>query len=73
MCGGLAADPEAVPLLIGMGVTDLSVPGAAVAETKALVRALDLSKCRAVAAQALTAPDGDAVRALVHSLSEQGQ
>jgi len=73
VCGGLAADPEAVPLLIGMGVTELSVPGAAVAETKALVRALDLSKCRAVAAQALTAPDGDAVRALVHSLSEQGQ
>ena len=73
VCGGLAADPEAVPLLIGMGVTELSVPVAAVAETKALVRTLDLSRCRAVAAQALIAPDADAVRALVHSLSEQGQ
>lgn len=73
VCGGLAADPEAVPLLIGMGVTELSVPGAAVAETKALVRTLDLARCRAVAAQALTAPDADAVRALVSSLSEQGQ
>jgi phosphocarrier protein FPr/phosphocarrier protein len=73
VCGGLAADPEAVPLLIGMGVTELSVPGAAVAETKALVRTLDLSKCRAVAAQALAAPDAQAVRALVDTLSEQGQ
>jgi phosphocarrier protein FPr/phosphocarrier protein len=73
VCGGLAADPEAIPLLIGMGVTELSVPGAAVAETKALVRTLDLARCRAVAAQALTAPDADAVRALVHSLSEQSQ
>ncbi|WP_066807539.1 phosphoenolpyruvate--protein phosphotransferase [Sphingomonas asaccharolytica] len=73
VCGGLAADPEAVPLLIGMGVTELSVPGAAVAETKALVRMLDLARCRTVAAQALSAPDGDAVRALVSSLSEQGQ
>jgi phosphoenolpyruvate-protein phosphotransferase len=73
VCGGLAADAEAVPLLIGMGVSELSVPGAAVAETKALVRTLDLAKCRAVAAQALTAPDADAVRALVSSLSEQGQ
>jgi phosphocarrier protein FPr/phosphocarrier protein len=72
VCGGLAADPEAVPLLIGMGVTELSVPGAAVAETKALVRTLDLARCRAVAAQALTAPDAAAVRALVSSLSEQG-
>jgi phosphocarrier protein FPr/phosphocarrier protein len=73
VCGGLAADPEAVPLLIGMGVTELSVPGASVAETKALVRTLDLSRCRAIAAQALMAPDADAVRALVSSLSEQGQ
>lgn len=73
VCGGLAADPEAVPLLIGMGVTELSVPGAAVAETKALVRALDLARCRAVAAQALAATDAAAVRALVSSLSEQGQ
>jgi len=73
VCGGLAADPEAVPLLIGMGVTELSVPGAAVAETKALVRTLDLARCRTIAAQALTAPDAAAVRALVSSLSEQGQ
>jgi phosphocarrier protein FPr/phosphocarrier protein len=73
VCGGLAADPEAVPLLIGLGVTELSVPGAAVAETKALVRTLDLAQCRAIAAQALTAPDAAAVRALVSSLSEQGQ
>lgn len=73
VCGGLAADPEAVPLLIGLGVTELSVPGAAVAETKALVRTLDLARCRTIAAQALTAPDADAVRALVSSLSEQGQ
>jgi phosphocarrier protein FPr/phosphocarrier protein len=73
VCGGLAADPEAVPLLIGMGVTELSVPGAAVAETKALVRTLDLAACRAAAAQALAAPDAAAVRALVSSLSEQGQ
>ncbi|MGN6817185.1 MAG: phosphoenolpyruvate--protein phosphotransferase [Sphingomonas sp.] len=73
VCGGLAAQPEAIPLLIGLGVSELSVPGAAVAETKALVRTLDFSRCRAVAAQALSAPDADAVRALVRSLSEQGQ
>ncbi len=69
VCGGLAADPDAVPLLIGLGVTELSVPGAAVAETKALVRTLDLAQCRALAARALVAPDAQSVRAL----SEQGQ
>jgi len=73
VCGGLAADPDAAPLLIGLGVTELSVPRAAVAETKALVRTLDLSRCQAIAARALVAGDAGAVRALVRSLSEQGQ
>lgn len=73
VCGGLAADPQAVPLLIGLGISELSVPAASVAETKALVRTLDLARCRTIAAQALAAPDADAVRALVSSLSEQGQ
>jgi phosphocarrier protein FPr/phosphocarrier protein len=71
VCGGLAAEPVAVPLLIGLGVTELSVPGAAVAETKALVRTLSLSACRSLAAQALTAPDAAAVRTLVAPLLEQ--
>ncbi|QDZ08759.1 phosphoenolpyruvate--protein phosphotransferase [Sphingomonas panacisoli] len=70
VCGELAADPQAAPLLIGLGVTELSVPGAAVAETKALVRTLNLAQCQALAARALIAADAHAVRALV---SEQGQ
>jgi phosphoenolpyruvate-protein kinase (PTS system EI component) len=73
VCGGLAADPDAVPLLIGLGVTELSVPVAVVAETKALVRALNVAQCQAIAARALVAADAAEVRTLVHSLSEQGQ
>jgi phosphocarrier protein FPr/phosphocarrier protein len=71
VCGGLAAVPEAVPILIGLGVTELSVPAAAIAETKALVRTLDGARCRALAAQALAASDAAAVRALVTSVMEQ--
>ena len=71
VCGGLAAVAEAVPILIGLGVSELSVPGAAVAETKALVRALDLSRCRTLAAEALAAPDAAAVRALVAPILEE--
>jgi phosphocarrier protein FPr/phosphocarrier protein len=71
VCGGLAAMPEAIPLLLGLGITELSVPTAAIAETKAVVRALDLASCRAVAAEALTAPDADAVRALVQPILEK--
>jgi phosphoenolpyruvate-protein phosphotransferase len=67
VCGGLAAEAAAVPLLIGLGVTELSVPVAMVAETKALVRTLDLTECRATAQTALAAPDAIAVRALVEN------
>ncbi|GAA0303629.1 phosphoenolpyruvate--protein phosphotransferase [Sphingomonas oligophenolica] len=71
VCGGLAAEPAAIPILIGLGVTELSVPAAAIAETKALVRTLGLAACRTLAAAALDAPDAAAVRALVEPLLEQ--
>lgn len=71
VCGGLAARPEAVPLLLGLGVIELSVPAAAIAETKALVRSLDLAKCRALATEALAAPDAETVRALASRMLEQ--
>ena len=71
VCGGLAARPEAVPLLLGLGVIELSVPAAAIAETKALVRSLDLAKCRTLATEALAAPDAETVRALASRMLEQ--
>ncbi|RIA44474.1 phosphocarrier protein HPr /phosphoenolpyruvate--protein phosphotransferase /PTS system IIA component (Glc family) [Hephaestia caeni] len=70
VCGGLASVPEAVPVLLGLGVTELSVPPAAVAEIKALVRGLDMGRCRGAARAALIAPDADTVRALSRPLME---
>jgi phosphocarrier protein FPr/phosphocarrier protein len=71
VCGGLAAGPEAVPILVGLGVTELSVPAAAIAEIKAIVRGLDLPACQSLAAQAIGAPDAAAVRALATPFLEQ--
>ena len=71
VCGGLAAEPAAIPILLGLGISELSVPAAAIAETKALVRTFSLAACRALAERALAAPDAAAVRALVHPLLEQ--
>jgi phosphocarrier protein FPr/phosphocarrier protein len=71
LCGGLAAMREAIPVLIGLGVTELSVPAAAVAETKAIVRSLDLERCRQIAIECLKAPDAESVRALISPLLEQ--
>ena len=43
VCGELAADPLAVPLLLGLGVRELSVGPGAVATVKEIVRATDLA------------------------------
>lgn len=42
VCGGLGADPEAVPQLIKTGVDELSIPVPAIPAVKALIRTLDL-------------------------------
>jgi multiphosphoryl transfer protein len=65
VCGGMASDPQAVPILIGLGVDELSVSIPAVPAVKAQVRSLSLAQCQELAARALTQDSAAAVRALV--------
>jgi phosphoenolpyruvate-protein phosphotransferase/dihydroxyacetone kinase phosphotransfer subunit len=44
VCGEIGSDPEGVPILLGLGLRDLSVTAAAVPNIKALVRELDVSQ-----------------------------
>jgi phosphoenolpyruvate-protein phosphotransferase len=64
VCGGLASDLVAVPVLLGLGVTELSATAATVPEVKALVRTLNLDACQALARQALDQTSPEAVRDL---------
>ncbi|WNG23606.1 phosphoenolpyruvate--protein phosphotransferase [Cystobacter fuscus] len=65
VCGGIASDARAAPLLIGLGVTELSVAPSVIPSHKALIRTLSLSACADVARKALELESGDEVRALV--------
>jgi phosphoenolpyruvate-protein phosphotransferase/dihydroxyacetone kinase phosphotransfer subunit len=67
VCGELGADPLAVPLLLGLGVRELSVSPGAVATVKETVRATDLTAAAELARQALDLASADAVRDLVRS------
>jgi multiphosphoryl transfer protein len=67
VCGELGADPLAVPLLLGLGVRELSVSPAAVATVKETVRATDLTAAAELARQALDLASAGAVRDLVRS------
>ncbi len=72
VCGELGADPLAVPLLLGLGVRELSVSPAAVATVKETVRATDLTAAAELARQALDLSSADAVRDLVRSRAGAG-
>ena len=64
VCGGLASDLAAVPILIGLGVTELSATPTIVAEVKAMVRTLTIAACRDLARRALDQTSAADVRAL---------
>jgi phosphoenolpyruvate-protein phosphotransferase len=65
VCGGLAAETLATPLLVGLGVTELSAPAPVAADLKAAVRGLRYADCQALAAEALELPSARAVRELL--------
>jgi phosphocarrier protein FPr len=65
VCGALAGDPGAVPVLVGLGVDELSADVPIVPAVKARIRTLLMSECRATARAALDAEDGAEVRAIV--------
>ena len=65
VCGGLASDPQAVPILIGLGVTELSVSVPAIPAIKAQIRTLSLASCQKLAETALSQDTAADVRALV--------
>jgi multiphosphoryl transfer protein len=65
VCGGLASDPLAAPLLIGLGVTELSATPAIIPTLKAAVRGLTMDRCRDVAERACAARSTEAVRAIL--------
>ncbi|WP_312944323.1 phosphoenolpyruvate--protein phosphotransferase [Stutzerimonas kunmingensis] len=65
VCGELAADALAVPMLVGLGVDELSVSARSIALVKARVRELDFAACQRLAQQALMLPGAHEVRAFV--------
>lgn len=65
ICGELAADPKAVPVLMGLGVDELSMSSTSIPLVKAQIRGLNYINCQQVAQQALSCDSATAVRALV--------
>jgi phosphotransferase system enzyme I (PtsI) len=61
VCGQMAASPELVPLLIGLGADELSMSPPTVPMIKDVIRNLHYSECRNLAKQALRSGECDDV------------
>ncbi|HKS98020.1 MAG TPA: putative PEP-binding protein, partial [Rugosimonospora sp.] len=55
VCGDAAADAEALPALVGLGIRAVSVAPAALDEVRAAIRELDTVRCREAVRTVLTA------------------
>ena len=67
VCGEMAADPIAVPLLLGLGVRILSMAPAMLPKIRAVVRKTSLAGAQALAEDALKAETAAEVRALAEA------
>jgi multiphosphoryl transfer protein len=65
VCGGVAGDPLGAVILIGLGVTELSVSVPSIAAIKARIRSVSLQEAQALARRALACDSAEAVRGLV--------
>jgi phosphoenolpyruvate-protein phosphotransferase len=65
VCGAAAGDPLAAPLLLGLGIRELSMPAGLVARQKAHLRKISMVECEELASTALELGSARAVRGLV--------
>lgn len=57
MCGEMAGDQMAVPLLVGMGLDEFSMSATSILKTRSLMKRLDTSKMAELADRALNECD----------------
>jgi phosphoenolpyruvate-protein kinase (PTS system EI component) len=73
VCGGLASDPIAAPVLVGLGVGELSVVPAMIPQIKQLIASITLSECRALAQTVLQLESAEQVRSALRATHRQSE
>lgn len=65
MCGSMAGDPVAIPLLVGLGLDELSMAAGAIAQAKYVVSRIDTQVCRELIREEETCKSAAEVRSLL--------
>jgi multiphosphoryl transfer protein len=71
VCGELAGDALAAPVLVGLGVDELSMNPGGIPRAKAILRQIDLKDAQALAAKALELADATQVRQLARQFAQE--
>jgi phosphoenolpyruvate-protein phosphotransferase len=72
VCGGVAADRTAVPILLGLGIRELSVVPAAIPALKRQIGGLRIEECRELAQRCLHLGSAAEVRSLIEQAVGDG-
>ncbi len=62
VCGEMAGDPRAIPLLVGLGIDELSMSAPSIPKAKQIIRNLEYRKVRELAAGMLAEESAAAIR-----------
>jgi len=65
MCGELAGEPAAIPILLGLGLDEFSMNAPMIPTIKEILRSLSANDCRTVAERALQMSDPEEVKAYI--------
>jgi phosphotransferase system enzyme I (PtsI) len=68
VCGEMAGNPLAVPILVGLGVDELSVATMLIPEVKRMIRVISMADARRITAKALELTSGNEIRQLVRDM-----
>ncbi|MGB6875514.1 MAG: phosphoenolpyruvate--protein phosphotransferase [Candidatus Acidiferrales bacterium] len=63
MCGEMAADIRSIPLLLGLGLDEISLPSAQIPELKRKISTLSVTGCREITIQAISCVNAAEVEA----------
>jgi phosphotransferase system enzyme I (PtsI) len=68
LCGEMAGEPAAVPILLGLGLDEFSVAGPVIPIVRGIVRRLSLAQVQGIASEALGLASAEEVRAYAEGI-----
>ena len=67
MCGEMAGDPVNIPVLLGLGIDELSMNALAIPRVKKFIRSISMDECSYLTMQAFRMQDAAEIHGLLES------